>query len=98
MNKYTDAEIINKVQEIWHEIPDFAYDPKITVTQTDSYVRIKLEAMYSQPGLSFAHMKRLADYFGTDNINDDDRFSEDGCETCDYGSSYGFTLTIRPTK
>lgn len=98
MNKYTDSEIVDKVKEIWNDIPDSSYGNTIDVTQTDSYVRIKLEAMYSPPGLSFAHMKRLSEYFGTDNINDDDRFSESGCETCDYGSSYGFTLTIRPTK
>jgi hypothetical protein len=26
----------------------------------------------------------------------DERFSSGGCESCDYGSCYGFTLEVRP--
>ena len=51
--------------------------------------------MYDHPTLNLKKLRALSEFFETDNINDDDRFSHRGCETCDYGSSYGFTLTIR---
>jgi hypothetical protein len=40
----------------------------------------------------------LAEFFDTKNINDDEKFSNGGCETCDWGSSYGFELVVRPDK
>ena len=67
----------------------------ITLNSKGCTATITLASEYGPPGLSFSQLKKLSKFFGTENINDDDRFSEVGCETCDYGSSYGFTLTIR---
>jgi len=92
MRHYDDAAIEAKVRELWQDgAPD-----KIEIARTGKTVRIKLSSMYEAPGLSFAQLKALSAFFETDNLDDDDRFSYSGCETCDYGSSYGFTLRIEP--
>ena len=65
---------------------------------TPKEVRITLKCMYEAPAINLNILMQLADFFGTKNINDDDRFASIGCETCDYGSSYGFTLTVRPER
>ena len=49
--------------------------------------------MYGAPTLSFGKLKKLSDLFGTDKI-DVDNYGEKGCETCDYGSSYGHTIQV----
>jgi len=89
MNTFSTEEIEAKVKELWPH-------SESSVTVINKEIRITVSAEYEAPGLSFRHLKSLSDFFGTDNINDDDRFSHSGCETCDYGSSYGFTLTVRP--
>lgn len=61
-------------------------------------IRLTLSSMYRPPGLGLAKLMRLAEFFGTTNIDDADHFQNAGCETCDYGSSYGFTLVIKPEK
>ena len=65
---------------------------------THDEVAITISCMYEAPSPTLEVMTKLADFFGTRNINDDDRFANGGCETCDYGSSYGYTLTIRPEQ
>lgn len=106
MKHYTHDEIIAKVKEIW--IDDFFYDEEhkrpclhppyieVVISRDEPLVKITLSQMYSSPQMNIRVLHKLADFFETDNINDDERFSEEGCETCDYGSSYGFTLSIRP--
>lgn len=96
MHKRTEAEILAKANAIW---PSNEWDhQKITVAAADNCVRITVARMYEPAGLSLANLMDLAEFFGTKAINDDDRFNNGGCETCDYGSSYGFTLTVRPEK
>lgn len=100
MKRYTEEQIERKVKELWYD--DKAYrrglPENIAVLVYDDYVTITLSSMYEPPGLKFSQLKSLSEFFETDNINDDERFSEAGCDTCDYGSSYGFTLTIRPSN
>lgn len=98
MKKYTEQEIINKVKELWAEDDGEWSKFKVEVEITKSKVDITLSRQCDSPGLSFAHLKALSEFFETDSINDDDRFSSSGCESCDYGSKYGFTITIRPDK
>lgn len=94
MNTHTKEEIIEKLNSIWDRN---AYDkPDFDVTIYTDRIDMKITRMYEPPGLSFRALKELSEFFGTDNINDDDRISESGCETCDYGSCYGFVLTVRP--
>ncbi len=103
MKHYTNEEILSKCQAIWDAEHEKNYcmgwESKgcIEILRNDNEeVKIKLACMYETPSLNLDVMMRLADLFGTKNINDDDKFGERGCDTCDYGSSYGFTLTVRP--
>lgn len=68
---------------------------RIVVNVHPEYYDLTLSSMYDPPGLSLKHLIALAEFFGTQNIRDE-RFSYGGCETCDYGSDYGFTLIIKP--
>jgi hypothetical protein len=45
-------------------------------------------------GLNLDRLMQLAELFGTTSI-DVDNYSDSGCETCDYGSAYGYDLQIR---
>jgi len=91
MIERTEEEIVQFIKEIYKEdVPD-----EITVSKEKDHVEITIADMYSSPELSFSTLLKISEFFGTQNINDDDRFSEFGCDTCDYGSSYGFTLTVR---
>ena len=54
---------------------------------------IEYSGMYSAPELNFTHLKALSELFGTDKI-DVNHFAYSGCDTCDYGSSYGNTIQV----
>lgn len=54
---------------------------------------IDFTKMYNAPELTFTMMKELSEYYGTDQI-DFDEYSQSGCETCDYGSCYGYKIQI----
>ncbi len=56
-------------------------------------------AMYSAPPFSYALLRKWVEFFGTEEIDTSDGISRGGCESCDYGSEYGFTVKIhKPTK
>lgn len=93
MNKFTDKEIIDKCKSIW--VSKYS-DPTIVVkTNSEKEVIIIIKQMYDYVEMNLSHLKKLSEFFNTDNINDD-RYAYGGCETCDWGSSYEITLTIRP--
>jgi hypothetical protein len=81
-------QIETKVAELW---PDA---DSIEVDISDDVINITVSQMYEYVSLSFKHLRALADYFGTDNISDDN-WSSNGCETCDYGSKYTVQLVVR---
>ena len=90
----TEEEIINKVKEIWKE-EDRYNSIDINVKIEKEHVEIHISRMYDAPGLSFAKLSAISDFFETKNI-DEESFNHAGCETCDYGSSYGFVIIIKP--
>ena len=96
MKSRTKEEIEQKIKEIWNDV--YEKPDSIEIDEVDGGFDIKLEAMYERPILNLTFVMQLADFFETKNINDDDDFGWSGCETCDYGSSYGFTLKIRPEE
>jgi hypothetical protein len=58
-------------------------------------LKIEYSKEYSCPDLQFSDLKALSEYFGTDKIYTDmDWINEKGCETCDYGSRYGYQIII----
>lgn len=72
--------------------------PEISIRELDNGIEIDYHQMYGAPSLSFAMLKKLSEFFGTDHI-DVDNYSRGGCETCDFGSAYGHTIQVLdPTK
>ena len=60
-------------------------------------IEIAVRQMYDPVEINFDKLKKLSDIFGTDKIDVDD-YAAGGCETCDYGSSYGHDIqVIAPT-
>ncbi len=88
----TQAEVEAKMEELW---PDKKYcDTKREAKKVPEGWNITASDMYEAPSLSLKQLLSLAEFFGTKSI-EDERFSSGGCETCDYGSCYGFTLEVR---
>jgi len=54
---------------------------------------IKVDRMYDFVPVRLASLLSLAKFFDTLNVNDS-RFSQGGCESCDYGSSYEVIITV----
>lgn len=100
MKNYTKEEIKLGVKKIWDDVReaqgyDYNVPDSIDVEIMDNgRVLITMSSMYEAPSLSYYQLKGLAEFFETEHIMDFDKFSYTGCETCDYGSSYGFTLMI----
>ncbi len=67
-----------------------------TIDVSQMYERPEL---YSPKGTTLDAIVRLSETFGTDKIDVGEGDASAGCESCDYGSSYGTVLTItNPTK
>ena len=85
----TVEEIKAKIEELWSS----ESDQKVEVVASPSFVQISISRMYGAPGLSYAILKQLAEFFETEEISDD-TWGEGGCESCDYGSKYSVILYI----
>ena len=83
-------EIMDKIEALWPEA-----DKRAVKRNDQGEVRVSISSMYEAPGLTFAQLMALAEWFDTKDIADE-RFHSGGCETCDYGSDYGFELIIKP--
>lgn len=96
MIKRTKLEIEEKLKELWPNKSSYGAGNinKSVLINKDNSVTLSISGMYEPPGLSFAILKSLSEFFGTDDISDS-RFSYSGCETCDYGADYGFELIIK---
>jgi predicted nucleic-acid-binding Zn-ribbon protein len=57
------------------------------------FYNIKVDQMYEFIGISFSKLLALSKLFGTEKIDVND-YSQSGCETCDYGSSYQHTIQV----
>lgn len=92
-SKWTREDVENKFKNIFKDAE------VITVEKcTSKFIQVEISSMYSPPILSFARLSKLAELFETKRINDPDNFQYTGCETCDYGSKYGFVLTLEPEE
>lgn len=93
MKHRTNKEIKAKLEEIWPDCDD------LTFTKLDDRsIIIEASQMYEYVPLSFAILMELSNFFETKNIDDADKESWPGCESCDYGSRYIIRLKIAPEK
>ena len=94
MNKKSPEDIIAFCKGLWPRLEDDGIT--VFISDTEERIDITVSQMYNPPHVNLDILMQLAEFLGTKNINDDERFANEGCETCDYGSSYGFTLSARP--
>lgn len=45
--------------------------------------------------ITMSLLKEISKFYGTDEINIDNWGKSNGCETCDYGATYHFTINVR---
>lgn len=95
MKSRSNKAILDELGKIWGEDDSFERREIKIEENTKKEVRLRFGRMYDAPPCNLTHLKALSEFFDTDNINDE-RFSHGGCESCDYGSEYGFTLVIKP--
>lgn len=70
---------------------------KVTIYENEyDKVELLIYQMYEYVELNSDRLFALAEFFGTYNIDAYDKDSYGGCETCDYGSKYEYTLLIQP--
>lgn len=97
----TQSEIEKFIHNLWPEVFVSGFDSRdvtLQVTVKPNEVQLELSRMYDYIELQFEHLLKISKFFGTKNIADADRSHYSGCETCDYGSKYSFTLNIRRNK
>lgn len=95
MNNHSIEEIEAKVNELFLCAADKDLETDVT-KYPDGSIRIWVSAMYESPGRDLKKIIALGKYLGTMNIEDDGSIIEKGCNTCDYGSKYGFILHCKP--
>jgi hypothetical protein len=96
----TDEEIWKKLQELWPDTNDHSrYGNEKTIHRNAGALRFRVTRMYDWdpiPALTLDKRLALSEFFDTMNVEHDGEVSEGGCETCDYGSEYGFEVLVRP--
>lgn len=93
MNKKNIEKLIKKIIDPENSLK-FEF-----VSGDNNGFKVEFYKMYDKPKITFDKLSEISKKFGTKLIDISDGRSNDGCETCDYGSSYGVLLTItKPTK
>ncbi len=95
--KFTDEELVAEFRKVWpHNERSYGEISIEVELNMENHIRVELSSMYDPPGLTFAQLMLLSEAFGTKQIDAGDKRESLGCETCDYGSSYGFVVDIKP--
>lgn len=100
MNKVSKQQIKDLVIKIALEQDEYWNDTckklKLNIIKdTDKELLFEVTQMYESPfKSSFKVLKEFSELFGTDNIDVYEDISNQGCETCDYGSSYGYAIRV----
>lgn len=66
------------------------------VSNNPELISVEVTEMFNGPSLGFRKLLEVSEAFGTMNIDTEQDIKRSGCETCDYGSEYGFTLYLKP--
>lgn len=92
MKHYSENELFTIVNKVMGD-----EDWKINIIKhTKKELLFEATHMYDWNNFtpSYKHLKMFEDEFKSNNIDKYDDISITGCETCDYGSSYGFALRV----
>lgn len=85
----TDNEIKTHVEKILDKGTLYA------LHEYNTNIDIEYASMYHAPEISLNELIALRDLFGADDVKTNNDFSQTGCETCDYGSKYGYYIEIK---
>ena len=98
MKHHTANEIQSFIHAHYKATSNFGWHEPLVDVVLDSEERIvfKVHEMYYPPPFNSALILALCEFFDTKHINDTERWEHGGCETCDWGSDYGFTLEVLP--
>lgn len=98
MKERTDDEIVAFVKTVIVSNPDNDdwREIDVNVRRSGGRVDLSIAQMYERPKLRFEDINKLAEFFDTLNIETGSEFGSGGCETCDWGSEYGFELYVSP--
>lgn len=77
--------------------PRYGNVPEVHIYKCPQYISVEVSDDSSMD-LSLKKLIRLAEFFGTTNINEETRYSSGGCDTCDYGSVYTMRFVIKPEE
>lgn len=98
MKQRTDEEIKAKVEELWPEMEWKGGwgSESSRIVRGDGFIDITVAKMYDwdKLQLTFQNINALAEFFDTLKVETQEEINEGGCETCDYGSRYGFVLRV----
>lgn len=94
MIERTDEEVQAEVERLWP--CEGEHDITAEVDRSvPGRVTLLIRAMYETPGLTLAQLEGLAKFFGAAHAGEAyGDHALPGCETCDYGSEYGFHLDL----
>ena len=96
----TDKEIIDFFKELYDNNSTFcaneyiSSDLSVEVSRNKNVIEVEVRMMYKYVPVDFKILKHIGDFFETDKINLK-KAGYEGCETCDYGSSYIVTFYIK---
>lgn len=63
----------------------------VKVSKQD-HLLVEVTCMYSSPDVSYDQIAEIAKQLNFSKFEKYNEISNSGCETCDYGSSYGYAL------
>ena len=97
MKQHTEQEIKDFMDAHYEAEKRYVYELKVDlVVDTPERIVFKAHCMYEAPPFNTALLFALCEFFDTKHINDVHRWSNGGCETCAWGSDYGFELEVLP--
>lgn len=101
LKRYENAEIEAMVRKLWTEgsepYSQEVDDVEILFNEPDR-VLIEISAMYESPPQCDSLLAKLGEFFGTKNVDIHYDIGDGGCESCDYGSRYGFAVQLWPSR
>ncbi len=89
MKANIDGEYREYGETVYTEPSEFRFSPDARA------LVVEYESMYDRPKITFDFLESLSEAFKTKHIDLENGHSQSGCETCDYGSSYGVVITLK---
>lgn len=96
MNEKSESELEEEIKSAWekwaeenHEYISRSFYVMVKKNPTGRVkYSVKLESMYSYVPVSLSLLNVLASILDCKDVEEKEKYSSAGCETCDFGSSY----------